>query len=114
MDSFRKDSLHGGVTIRSLPSGWNNLLAKLGITQNRGNRRKVRDMTHRALRMESLEQRQMLTVFTVNTTVDENDGVGVSWFIVKWNFRFFALAGSRVVKSWSSLRSKERRSPRGS
>jgi len=58
--------------MRSLPTGWNTLLAKLGVTRKRKNRAVVRKPLCRALKMELLEDRRVLTI-TVDTFLDERD-----------------------------------------
>ena len=64
--------------MRSFPSGWNSILAKFGIKKRRERRRGSRNILARHLRMESLEDRQMLsTTWTVTWDHDEldpNDG----------------------------------------
>jgi hypothetical protein len=57
--------------MRSLPNGWNTLFTRLGLAKKR-NKRRGRDASHRSLRMEALELRQMLSI-TVNTPIDERD-----------------------------------------
>ena len=57
--------------MRSLPSGWNTLLAQLGF--KRRQKRAHHNPSLRRLRIESLERRQMLSI-TVNTALDFTDG----------------------------------------
>jgi hypothetical protein len=61
--------------MHSQRSGWNNLLTKLGLTRTKRKARSKPNQFRRRLRIESLEGRQLLAVFTVNIDVDEDDGV---------------------------------------
>jgi hypothetical protein len=57
--------------MRSFPSGWNTVLAKLGI---RRRRRSLRNQNlSRLTRFEAMEPRQMLSI-SVNTLADDNNG----------------------------------------
>ncbi len=56
--------------MRSLPSGWNTVLAKLGFKRRKSGRRNI---CSRRLRFESLEYKRMLATITVNTDLDVND-----------------------------------------
>ncbi len=53
--------------------GWNAIAGKLGFTQKNRNRRSRRNSYRRSLRIESLEDKRMLSI-TVDTFVDELDG----------------------------------------
>lgn len=53
---------------------WNHVLAKLGFSRHRRRKRDRRDGLTRHLRMEALEQRQMLA--TVNTFIGDIPGDG--------------------------------------
>jgi hypothetical protein len=59
--------------MRSLPSGWNQLLTKLGFSRKRRKVHSQHNQLARRLRFESLERRELLSI-TVNTLVDERDG----------------------------------------
>ena len=62
--------------MRSFPSGWNTMLAKLGFVKAKPRKCRQRDKYSRSLRFESLECRQMLaTVTTLLDVNDPNDGV---------------------------------------
>ena len=52
-------------------------LAKLGLIRNSQLRERRVSVYKRRLRLEALESRQMLTVITVNTSADENNGINV-------------------------------------
>jgi hypothetical protein len=58
--------------MRSLPTGWNTILAKLGFRRLKKKRNVGSNPLARRLRLESLEDRRVLAI-TVNTGVDEQD-----------------------------------------
>jgi hypothetical protein len=57
--------------MRSFPSGWNTVLAKLGLRRRR-RRLQSRNLSRRT-RFEAMEPRQMLSI-TVSTLADDNNG----------------------------------------
>ena len=61
--------------MRTTPGGWHNLLAKLGSQRTKRMYGRWNSFSKKRLCFESLEQRQMLAVFTVNVDFDEDDGV---------------------------------------
>jgi predicted outer membrane repeat protein len=65
-------AIHGGVTMLNTLRSWNIVLAKLGFSRRKQHMRRGRNYLARRLRMEPLEQRQMLSI-TVNTFIDERD-----------------------------------------
>jgi predicted outer membrane repeat protein len=58
--------------MRNLPSGWNNLITKLGFTRKKRRPRRQRNQSGRRLWMESLEDRRVLAI-TVDNPLDELD-----------------------------------------
>jgi hypothetical protein len=64
--------------MRTTPRGWKTLFAKLGVGKRRGRRAGRTLAGERRLRFESLEERRVLAVYTVNTDVDEIDFGGSS------------------------------------
>jgi hypothetical protein len=61
----------------SQPSSWNNFLTKLGFGRRKYRARRTR-YHHRPLRFEQCEDRMMLTVFTVNSSLDNGDGANTT------------------------------------
>ncbi len=60
--------------MRSNFYSWSNTFAKLGFARKKRNKRSRKNHFTRSLRVESLEERQMLTTITVDTSVDELGG----------------------------------------
>jgi hypothetical protein len=58
--------------VRGTLGSWNRLFAKLGLRREKRRKRGQRNYLSRTLRLEPLEQRQMLSI-TVNVGFDEND-----------------------------------------
>jgi len=64
--------------MRRFPSSWQNVFRKLGFARPRYriSKRPSRSRWYRQLHLEPLEDRQLLSI-TVNTLVDEDDGIAV-------------------------------------
>ena len=60
--------------MRSHFNSWSNTFAKLGFTRRKRKKQSGQNGFTRSLRVESLEERQMLTTITVTTSVDELGG----------------------------------------
>src|SRR4051812_35376369 len=65
-----------GGSMRRFASSWSGTLSKLGFRRKRVRSKNRQGVYHRRPAIESLEPRHLLSI-TVNTLVDENDGINV-------------------------------------